>query len=333
MESSKMYFPSRCRYRTYYCVAAKYPVSLGVVQSQEWKYAKVRPYLSPWYRVCTTAMVISNGSYGHGEFKTISPQSVKMPYSPLRGSKVHRLMGGSIELRMEICETSALPIPMVPRLNQSNGYFKWNVRALGVQKCISLVSADTVLTTAWKQSNPVSWVVVQCRDWKYAKFRPYHSPWYRVCTKAMVPSKGSYGHGEFKNVLSQSMQIPYLLLRGRKVTRFLGRNIEPRMEICEISALPIPMVPRLQQSNGCIIRKLWAWRVQKCITLVGADTVLTTAWPQSTPFQRGQCTVQNGNMRNFGPTNPHGIAFAPKQWLYQKEVTGMQSQKMYCPSR
>ena len=38
-------------------------------------------------------------------------------------------------------------------------------------------------------------------------------------------------------------------------------------------------------------------------------------------------------MRNFGPTNPHGTAFAPKQWLYQKDGTGSESSKMYCPSR
>ena len=38
-------------------------------------------------------------------------------------------------------------------------------------------------------------------------------------------------------------------------------------------------------------------------------------------------------MRNFGPTNPHGIAFTPKHGLYQKEATGMESPKMYCPSR
>ena len=31
----------------------------------------------------------------------------------------------------------------------------------------------------------------------------------------------------------------------------------------------------------------------------------------------------------FGPTNPHGTAFAPKQWLYEKEATGMKSSKMY----
>ena len=68
-----------------------------------------------------------------------------------------------------------------------------------------------------------------------------------------------------------------------------------RMEICETSAFPIPMVPRLHQSNGCIKRKLRAWRDQKCIALVGADTVLTTAWPQTIPFHGGYMT-QNGNM-------------------------------------
>ena len=32
-------------------------------------------------------------------------------------------------------------------------------------------------------------------------------------------------------------------------------------------------------------------------------------------------------MRNFAPTNPHGTAFAPKQWLYQKEATALRVQK------
>ena len=38
-------------------------------------------------------------------------------------------------------------------------------------------------------------------------------------------------------------------------------------------------------------------------------------------------------MLNFGPTNPNGTAFAPKQWLYEKEAKGMESSKMYYPSR
>ena len=180
---------------------------------------------------------------------------------------------------------------------------------------------------------PVSWGAVQGTEWKYAKFRPYQSPWYRVCTKAMVISKGSYGNGEFKNVLPELVQISYLPLRGSKVPRFMGGSIGPRMEIRETSALPIYIILRLHQSNGYIKRKLRAWRVEKCIALVGADTVLTSWGPETTSFQGRQYRAQNGNMRNFGPTNPHGTAFASKQWLYQKEATGMESSKMYGPSR
>ena len=80
-------------------------------------------------------------------------------------------------------------------------------------------------------------------------------------------------------------------------------------------------------------RKLRAWIVQKCITLVGADIALTSAGPQTTPCHGGQYRVHQGNIRNFGPTNTHGTASAPMQWLYQKEATGMESSKMYCPSR
>ena len=104
-------------------------------------------------------------------------------------------------------------------------------------------------------------------------------------------------------------------------------------EICETSGLPNPMVPRLHQCNGYIKRKLRELRDQKCFDLVGADTVLTSAGPQITLRYVGQYRVQRGNLRNFGPTKPHGTVFAPVQLLSQKEGTGMETSKMYCPSR
>ena len=122
-------------------------------------------------------------------------------------------------------------------------------------------------------------------------------------------------------------------MRICKIPHVMGGSIGSTMKICETSRIPIPMVLRLHQCNGYIKRELRAWRVQKCIALVGADTVLTSAWPQTTPCNGGLYRVQNGKMRNFGPTNPHGTAFAPKQCLYQKEATGMESSKMYCHSR
>ena len=62
--------------------------------------------------------------------------------------------------------------------------------------------------------------------------------------------------------------------------------------------------------------------------LVGAETPLTSAGSQSTPFHGGKYRSYNGNIRNFEPTNSHGIAFAPKEWLHQQEATGMESSKM-----
>ena len=66
-----------------------------------------------------------------------------------------------------------------------------------------------------------------------------------------------------------------------------GGNIGSRKEICESSGLQTHMVPRLHQSNGYITRKLRAWRAQKCIALLGADTALTSARPQTTLYHVG----------------------------------------------
>ena len=70
----------------------------------------------------------------------------------------------------------------------------------------------------------------------------------------------------------------------------------------------------------------------KLYVLVGRDTVVTSAAPQTTPCHGGLYRVQKGNMRNFGHTNHHGTTFAPKQWLYEKEATGIENLKIYFPS-
>ena len=76
-------------------------------------------------------------------------------------------------------------------------------------------------------------------------------------------------------------------MRGRKVHRFMWGSIGPIMEIFGNSGLPISMVARLHQSSGNIKKKLRECRVQKRITLVGADIVLINAGSQSTPFHGG----------------------------------------------
>ena len=118
----------------------------------------------------------------------------------------------------------------------------------------------------------------------------------------------------------------------KKLPRFMGGSLRPGMEICEISGLQIPKVPDLHQSNGYIKRKVQVWRAQKLITVLGAETVLTTVGPQTTPFHWWQYRAENANMRNFGPTNSHGTTFPQGKCLYQMEATGMEKSKRYCPS-
>ena len=147
---------------------------------------------------------------------------MQIPYLPVRGRKLPRVMGGNVRSREEIYETSSLPIPMVSRLHQCNAYSKRKLQAWRVQKCIALVGAYT------------------------------------------------------------------LPVRSRKLPRVMGGDIGSRDEICETSSLPIPILPHLHQCNGYIKGKLREWRVQKCIALAGADTVLTSAGPQTTPYHGGQ---------------------------------------------
>ena len=117
MESSNMYCHCRRRYCTYQCGAANYLVLWGVVYGPEWNNAKFRTYQSPWCRVCTKEIVISKERYGHGQFKNVLPESLQIPYLPVRCRKLPRFIDGSIGSRLEICGISALPIPMVPRLH------------------------------------------------------------------------------------------------------------------------------------------------------------------------------------------------------------------------
>ena len=72
MDSSKMYYPSWCRYRTYQCKAAKYRVSWGVVKGPEWKYAEFRGYQSSWYRVCGNERLYEKEATGMDSSKCIT---------------------------------------------------------------------------------------------------------------------------------------------------------------------------------------------------------------------------------------------------------------------
>ena len=93
------------------------------------------------------------------------------------------------------------------------------------------------------------------------------------------------------------------------------------------------MVPSLHQRNIYTKRKLRVWRDQKCIPLVGAITPLTCAGRQNTPSRGRQYRAKTGKFRKLGRTFRLGTVFAPMQYLYQKEATGMERPEMYSTSR
>ena len=122
-------------------------------------------------------------------------------------------------------------------------------------------------------------------------------------------------------------------MREVKLPGLKGGSIGPRTETCENLCGPTAMVPCLHQGNIYIKRKLREWRDQKCIPMVGAKTSLTCAGRETPASQMSQYRAENGNLRKLVWTYRHGIVFAPRQCLYQKEATGMDNLEIYSPSR
>ena len=129
------------------------------------------------------------------------------------------------------------------------------------------------------------------------------------------------------------MQKPHLPVRDGKPPRLMEASIGPRMEICRNVGLPLTMVPYFNQSNVYVKKKLQELRFQKCIPLVGAKIALTSVGLQTSQSHVSQYRAENENLRKSGSTFHHGTVFAPKQCLYPKEATVMESPKMHSSNR
>ena len=211
---------------------------------------------------------------------------MEKPDLPVRVCKLPRFVGGCIGPRMGICETSGLPIPMVPRLHQSNGYIKRKLRVWRAEKCIALVDGETVLTSAGRKLPRFMWCSIGSAM--------------EICEISGLPIPMVPRLHQRNGYIKRKLRVwraqkcvalvgseSVLISVGPQTTPFNGGSIGTGMEICETSGLPIPMVKRLHQSNGYIKRKLRVWKAQKCIALVGVETVLTSVGPQTTPFHWG----------------------------------------------
>ena len=69
---------------------------------------------------------------------------------------------------------------------------------------------------------------------KFAEIRGYLCTWYRVCTKSIFTSKGSYGNVEPQNAILVSLEKAYFKLWGCKLHGSTHRRIEATMKFAEI---------------------------------------------------------------------------------------------------
>ena len=78
--------------------------------------------------------------------------------------------------------------------------------------------------------------------WNFEEIRGFLSPRYRVCTKAIIISKGSYVNEEPKNAILVSVQKAHFPVRGCKLPGFMQQRKGPNMEILGNSVLPFPTI-------------------------------------------------------------------------------------------
>ena len=64
---------------------------------------------------------------------------------------------------------------------------------------------------------------LKAQKWKFVNFQSCRRQWYRLCTKAMITSKGSYGYGKTKNAIACSVQLTHWALRPGKKPGFIHR--------------------------------------------------------------------------------------------------------------
>ena len=118
-------------------------------------------------------------------------------------------------------------------------------------------------------------------------------------------------------------------MRSVKIPRVEGGSIGTRTESRVNWDGPMAMVPCLHRGNIYTKRKLRVWRDQKCITLVGSIAPLICAGRQSTPSRGRRYMDKSGKYGKLGRSYGHGTVFAPRKYLHQKEVKGMERPEIF----
>ena len=116
-------------------------------------------------------------------------------------------------------------------------------------------------------------------------------------------------------------------MRAVKIPRLEGGSLGHSTESSINCDGPISMVPGLNEGNIYIKRKLWVWREQKCILLVGSITPLNCEGRQNTPSRGRQYSAKNAKFGKLGRTYGYGTVFAPRKYLHKRKLRVWRDQK------
>ena len=161
----------------------------------------MRGYLSPWYRVCTKAIGISKGKYGNVEPKNAILVSVQKEYFPLRATSKIRASPSRGKFGATFPHGTVFALRQEQFQKKATGMY--NLKMQSLFRCKR--STSHFVDANFRDSC----IAVLGRQWKFGEIQGYLSQWYRICTKAISISKGSYGNVEPKNVILFSVQKEY----------------------------------------------------------------------------------------------------------------------------
>ena len=182
------------------------------------------------YKGCTNARCILPRNYGHKQFKNVNPFSVQKAHKAVRAYQYHRPLWRSIVPSMESrVHSRLLLVPYkcctITRciLSRSYGHEQFkNVNPFSVQKAHKAVRAYQYHRPLWR-STVISMEIRVHSRLLLAR--------YKGCTNTRFILSRSYGHEQFKNVNTFSVQKAYKAVRAYQYHRPLWHSIVPSMEI------------------------------------------------------------------------------------------------------
>ena len=162
---------------------------------------------------------------------------------------------------------------------------------------------------------------------KFTEIGGYISTWYRVCTKTIFTSKGSYGNVEHKNAIIVSVQKAYFPIWACKLPGLTRRRRKPTMKFAEIQSY-LSTWYRVCTKAIFTSKESYGNVQPKNAILVSLQKVSFPIRACKLPGFKHRRQGQQWNLMKFYATFPHGNVFALRQYLHHNKVTGMYNLKV-----